>query len=100
MRARTIPERMMLALTAIALLMIGEMAEAKVYEPESVTLANGMQVVAITDQRVPVVTHMVWYKVGGADEAPGETGLAHFLEHLLFKGTRKSPPGSFPHCFP
>lgn len=85
----------MLALMAIALLMIGEMAEAKVYEPESVTLANGMQVVAITDHRVPVVTHMVWYKVGGADEAPGETGLAHFLEHLLFKGTKKVPSGEF-----
>ena len=95
MRARTIPERMMLALTAIALLMISDAPDAKVYEPESITLANGMQVVAITDHRVPVVTHMVWYKVGGADEAPGETGLAHFLEHLLFKGTEKVPSGQF-----
>ena len=95
MRARTIPERMMLALTAIALLMISNAPDAKVYEPESITLANGMQVVAITDHRVPVVTHMVWYKVGGADEAPGETGLAHFLEHLLFKGTEKVPSGEF-----
>ncbi|UUX51895.1 insulinase family protein [Nisaea acidiphila] len=70
-------------------------ADAKVYEPESIMLDNGMQVVAITDQRVPVVTHMVWYRVGGADEAPGETGLAHFLEHLLFKGTDKVPSGAF-----
>lgn len=95
MKSRMIPERMMLALMAVAVLMISGAADAKVYEPESVTLANGMQVVAITDRRVPVVTHMVWYKVGGADEAPGETGLAHFLEHLLFKGTEKVPSGQF-----
>ncbi|MEP6148216.1 MAG: insulinase family protein, partial [Nisaea sp.] len=87
MRSRTIPERTMLVLATLCAVMTAGRADAKVYEPESITLANGMQVVAITDQRVPVVTHMVWYKVGGADEAPGETGLAHFLEHLLFKGT-------------
>ena len=95
MRSRMIPERMMLALAALCVVMTGGTVEAKVYEPESITLANGMQVVAITDNRVPVVTHMVWYKVGGADESPGETGLAHFLEHLLFKGTEKVPSGQF-----
>ena len=90
-----IPRRMILALMALSVLMIGGRAEAKLYEPESIVLANGMQVVAITDHRAPVVTHMVWYRVGGADEAPGETGLAHFLEHLLFKGTEKVPSGQF-----
>lgn len=65
------------------------------FEPEIATLANGMQVVAISDSRAPVVTHMVWYKVGGADEQPGESGLAHFLEHLMFKGTDKVAPGEF-----
>ncbi|WP_319024884.1 M16 family metallopeptidase [Nisaea sediminum] len=84
-----------LFLALFCILISGGPAGAKVYEPESFTLPNGMQVVAITDQRVPVVTHMVWYKVGGADEAPGETGLAHFLEHLLFKGTEKVPSGEF-----
>jgi zinc protease len=84
-----------LTLAMVCVVMIAGRADAKVYEPESITLANGMQVVAITDHRVPVVTHMVWYKVGGADEAPGETGLAHFLEHLLFKGTEKVPSGEF-----
>jgi zinc protease len=59
------------------------------------TLANGLEVVVIPDHRTPVVTHMLWYKVGAADETPGKTGLAHFLEHLLFKGTKKNPQGLF-----
>jgi zinc protease len=59
------------------------------------TLANGLQVVVIPDHRVPVVTHMVWYKVGAADEPAGKSGIAHFLEHLMFKGTHKHPMGAF-----
>jgi zinc protease len=59
------------------------------------SLANGMQVVVIPDHRAPVVTHMVWYKVGSADEPPGKTGVAHFLEHLMFKGTPAHPNGDF-----
>lgn len=59
------------------------------------TLANGLQVVVIPDHRAPVVTHMVWYKVGAADEPKGKAGIAHFLEHLLFKGTPKHPAGEF-----
>jgi len=54
-----------------------------------------MQVVVIQDHRTPVVTQMVWYKVGSADEPPGKSGLAHFLEHLMFKGTTKPPAGEF-----
>jgi zinc protease len=59
------------------------------------TLGNGLEVVVIPDHRTPVVTHMVWYKVGSADEMAGKTGLAHFLEHLMFKGTEKNPMGLF-----
>src|SRR5437764_11479431 len=59
------------------------------------TLGNGLKVVVIPDHRTPVVTHMVWYKVGAADETPGKSGLAHFLEHLMFKGTNKNPMGLF-----
>jgi len=59
------------------------------------TLANGLEIVVIPDHRTPVVTHMVWYKVGSADETPGKSGLAHFLEHLMFKGTAKNPEGKF-----
>jgi zinc protease len=61
------------------------------------TLPNGLEVVVIPDHRTPVVTHMVWYKVGAADEEPGKSGLAHFLEHLMFKGTAKNPAGRFSH---
>jgi zinc protease len=63
--------------------------------PASFTLPNGMQVVVIQDHRTPVVTQMIWYKVGSADETPGRSGLAHFLEHLMFKGTDKHPVGEF-----
>jgi zinc protease len=59
------------------------------------TLANGLEVVVIPDHRTPVVTHMVWYKVGAAEETPGKSGLAHYLEHLMFKGTKKNPLGLF-----
>jgi zinc protease len=59
------------------------------------TLANGLQVVVVPDHRAPVVTHMIWYKVGSADETPGKSGLAHFLEHLMFKGTEKNPGDAF-----
>src|SRR5947208_5438982 len=63
--------------------------------PASFTLGNGLQVVVIADHRTPVVTQMIWYKVGSADETPGKSGLAHFLEHLMFKGTSKHPVGEF-----
>jgi zinc protease len=63
--------------------------------PATFTLPNGLQVVVIQDHRTPVVTQMIWYKVGSADETPGKSGLAHFLEHLMFKGTAKHPVGEF-----
>ncbi|MCE2739242.1 MAG: insulinase family protein [Rhodobacter sp.] len=59
------------------------------------TLPNGLQVVVIEDHRAPVVVHMVWYRVGAADEPPGHSGIAHFLEHLMFKGTDEVPSGKF-----
>ena len=58
-------------------------------------LENGMDVVVIEDHRAPAVVHMVWYRAGSADEQPGVSGVAHFLEHLLFKGTEKMAPGEF-----
>lgn len=58
-------------------------------------LKNGMKVVVVEDHRAPVVTHMVWYRVGAADEPPGVSGIAHFLEHLMFKSTDKIPNGEF-----
>ena len=59
------------------------------------TLSNGLDVVVIPDHRAPVVTHMVWYKVGSADEPKGVSGIAHFLEHLMFKSTDKIAVGEF-----
>lgn len=61
----------------------------------SFTLDNGMDVVVIEDHRAPVVVHMVWYRAGAADEKPGVSGVAHFLEHLLFKGTETMESGEF-----
>ncbi|MBB4371953.1 zinc protease [Bradyrhizobium sp. cir1] len=70
-------------------------AQARWDRPASFTLQNGLQVVVIPDRRTPVVTQTIWYKVGSADEPPGKSGLAHFLEHLMFKGTSKHPQGEF-----
>ncbi len=56
-------------------------------------LQNGMKIVVVPDHRAPVVTHMVWYYIGGMDDPPGLSGIAHFFEHLMFKGTQKIPPG-------
>ena len=58
-------------------------------------LDNGMDVVVIPDRRAPVVTHMVWYRIGAADEQPGVSGIAHFLEHLMFKATENMASGEF-----
>jgi zinc protease len=70
-------------------------ASAKVFSPTVYTLPNGLQVVVVEDHLAPVVTQMVWYKVGAADEQQGHSGIAHFLEHLMFKGTPSVGPGEF-----
>jgi zinc protease len=70
-------------------------AAAAVFSPKTFTLDNGLRVVVIENHRAPAVMQMVWYRVGAADEEPGESGLAHFLEHLLFKGTKTVAPGEF-----
>jgi zinc protease len=61
----------------------------------SFTLDNGMEVVVIEDHRAPAVTHMVWYRAGSADEPSGSSGVAHFLEHLMFKATETLASGEF-----
>ncbi len=69
----------------------------KVFGAKTTTLNNGMQVVVIENHRAPVLTHMVWYQVGSADEPRGDgvSGAAHFLEHLMFKGSKAIAPGDF-----
>ena len=70
-------------------------ATGAVFSPKTFKLDNGLQVVVIENRRAPIVMQMLWYRVGAADEKPGESGLAHFLEHLLFKGTKTVKPGEF-----
>jgi zinc protease len=70
-------------------------AVAQRFDAETFTLPNGLQVVALPNHRVAAVTQMVWYKTGAADDPRGKSGIAHFLEHLMFKGTRANPPGTF-----
>ncbi|MFU0503496.1 M16 family metallopeptidase [Pseudaminobacter sp. NGMCC 1.201702] len=82
---------MLLALPSSAMAETGQ-AGANVTQ---FVLDNGMEVVVIPDHRAPIVTHMVWYKVGSADEPAGKSGIAHFFEHLMFKGTAKHKAGEF-----
>jgi zinc protease len=70
-------------------------AEAQRFNTESFTIQNGLQVVVLPNHRVPAVTQMVWYKTGAADDPRGKSGIAHFLEHLMFKGTRANPGAAF-----
>ncbi len=95
---------MVLRLSAVVAVLVGLLstafappapAAALKVKVESFTLANGLRVIVVPDSRAPVVTHMVWYKVGAADEPLGQAGIAHFLEHLMYKGTPKHPTGEF-----
>jgi zinc protease len=70
-------------------------ARAAVFNPEPFELENGLQVIVIENHRAPIVTHMVWYKVGDADAPPGLSGMPHLLEHLMFRGTKSIGPGQF-----
>jgi zinc protease len=85
------------ALLVCACLMLGQPQAARAFAPdiETFTLDNGMEVVVVPDRRAPVVTHMVWYRAGAADELIGQSGAAHFFEHLMFKGTKDNPGDSF-----
>ena len=79
----------------VVLLQSALSANATVFNAKSFTLSNGMRVVVASNHRVPVVTHMIYYRVGAMDEPSGQSGIAHFLEHLMFKGTKKLKPGEF-----
>src|SRR5689334_10350182 len=80
---------------SLTLLWFAAPAAAQRFGAEITTLDNGMQVVVVPNHRFPAVQQMVRYKIGGADDPPGKSGLAHFLEHLMFKGTAANPPGAF-----
>ncbi|PHQ79119.1 MAG: peptidase M16, partial [Thalassobium sp.] len=82
---------MLRALTAVFALLTSSALYAQ--EVTTYTLDNGMDVVVIEDHRAPVVVQMVWYRIGSADEPVGASGVAHFLEHLLFKETENMASG-------
>ncbi len=82
-------------LLLLALLLLPMQVAAKVYDPVTATLSNGLQVIVVPNHRAPVVHHMLWYRVGSLDEVAGKSGLAHYLEHLMFKGTATVPPGGY-----
>jgi zinc protease len=84
------------AATAILIFAAFLPAEAQ-QEPKifQFALQNGMQVVVVPDHRSPIVTQMLWYRVGAVDDPPGLSGLAHFFEHMMFRGTRSVPGDQF-----
>lgn len=84
-----------LAFLFAAALLLARPAQAKIFDPKTFTLKNGMQVVLIENHRAPIVVQMVWYRVGAADEPWGKSGIAHFLEHLMFKSTKTLKSGEF-----
>ncbi|HTY04386.1 MAG TPA: pitrilysin family protein [Rhodocyclaceae bacterium] len=83
--------KMRKALFALALLAAGS-ALANPYEKQ---LANGLRVIVKEDHRAPTAVHMVWYRAGSMDEVDGYSGVAHMLEHMMFKGTKTVPAGEF-----
>lgn len=85
---RRFPRRLLLASLALA-------AGWAAANPHERTLANGLRVIVKEDSRAPTVAHLVWYRVGSMDETNGVTGIAHVLEHMMFKGTKTVAPGEF-----
>jgi zinc protease len=83
------------ALVFLLALFAAHAAGAALFAAKTFTLANGLQVVVIENHRSPVVAQMLFYRVGGADAPIGKSGIAHFLEHLMFKGTPAVPDGEF-----
>jgi zinc protease len=84
-----VPRRAAIALAAVVL------ATAAQAEPREATLANGLRLIIKEDHRAPTVVQQVWYRAGSMDESPGTTGVAHVLEHMMFKGTRSVGPEEF-----
>lgn len=80
-------------LSACALACTASFAQAQA--AQEFTLQNGMKIIVKEDHRAPTVAHMIWYKVGSVDESSGTTGVAHVLEHMMFKGTKTLKPGEF-----
>lgn len=85
--------RLYLRCTLLLATLLG--SAAVLANPYEKTLANGLHVIVKEDHRAPTVVQMVWYRAGAIDEVDGTSGLAHMLEHMMFKGTKKVGPGEF-----
>ena len=84
--------RKLLRYLAVVGLLLAATAQAEVFEK---TLSNGLKVIVKEDHRAPVIVQQIWYKAGSMDEITGKTGIAHVLEHMMFKGTKTVPMGEF-----
>jgi zinc protease len=83
------------SLLGLLCLMAASFSSVLLANPYEKTLANGLRVIVKEDHRAPTVVHMVWYRAGAMDEVDGASGVAHVLEHMMFKGTRSLGPGEF-----
>ncbi len=79
----------------ICVFLLGYSSSVLAGDVHEFTLENGLELIVKEDHRAPVVVSQVWYKVGASYEPEGKTGLSHILEHMMFKGTKKHPPGQF-----
>ena len=79
----------------LTLLVAGGLASAAIANPYETTLKNGLRVIVKEDRRAPTAVQMVWYRIGSMDEVDGASGVAHVLEHMMFKGTPSVGPGEF-----
>ena len=82
---------MKLFINLFFLIIFSNAAGQSKFEPRSFSLSNGLKVVILENKRAPVVAQMIWYDFGSGVESKGKSGLAHFMEHLMFKGTKKFP---------
>ena len=82
-------------LLTLLFIFLATTVQASVFDAETFTLSNGLQVVVIENHRAPIITQMVWYKTGAIDDPLGKSGIAHVLEHMMFKGTAAVPDGEF-----
>ncbi len=91
-------QRPFLSMLRLAVLLAVSQSAVAALQPASAfetTLANGLRVIVKEDHRAPTVVHMVWYRAGAIDEIDGTSGVAHVLEHMMFKGTKNVGPGQF-----
>lgn len=83
------------ALALFLLLFVSPVVAGTPAPPESFTLDNGMEVIVLPNHRVPAVSHMLWFRVGAADDPPGKSGLAHYHEHMMYQGSARYKSGEY-----